>query len=79
VEFTHPWGRNRGTMHKTCRLESAARLVCAAEERDKGWSLSHAYTFSDEGMREELSFLTKNVTAKKYYKKLSLEEISQAK
>lgn len=62
-------------MDKTCSLESPNVLVCNVEEKSRGWFMIHRIIFSQEGLVVEINFESENVSTKKYYSKISEEEM----
>jgi len=58
-----------GTMWNVCTREAPNLMICSSEERERKWNLGSKLTFSEEGVVSEITFVNKNITAKKYYKR----------
>lgn len=80
-EFSEPWGRNRGTVYRTCTKEAPDLLRCRAEERAKGWTLIDEYRFAPGGMINTKIFKAAtskaDIVAKKYFERMTQSEVEQ--
>jgi len=68
-EFSMEYGKGMGTMWNVCTREAPNVMMCSSEERERKWNLESKMTFSEEGVVNERTFINKNITAKKYYKR----------
>jgi len=68
-EFSMEYGKGMGIMHNVCTRETPSLLICKSEERERNWNLLSKMEFSEEGVVNTRTFVTKNITAKKYYKR----------
>merc|ERR1711997_677781 len=72
------YGKGMGTMWNVCTREAPNVMMCSSEERERKWNLESKMTFSEEGVVNERTFINKNITAKKYYKR-EVEESEENK
>jgi len=77
-EFSMEYGKGMGTMWNVCTREAPNVMMCRSEERERKWNLESKMTFSEEGVVNERTFINKNITAKKYYKREAEESEEKA-
>merc|ERR1712088_681912 len=61
-EFSMEYGKGMGTMWNVCTREAPNVMMCRSEERERNWKLESKMIFSDEGVVNERTFVTKNIS-----------------
>jgi len=75
-EFSMEYGKGMGIMWNVCTREAPNVMMCRSEERERNWKLESKMVISEEGVVNERTFINKNITAKKFYKR-ELEEAEE--
>merc|ERR1712179_44328 len=75
-EFSMEYGKGMGIMWNVCTREAPNVMMCRSEERERNWKLESKMVISEEGVVNERTFINKNITAKKFYKR-EVEEVKE--